>query len=63
MRNIQRLDWGEIENPPIGYLVNIATVLEVDLPHICEDRWLKWMVLDKSATKPPPRQHWVSGRD
>jgi hypothetical protein len=60
MRNMQRLDWGELENPPIGYLVNIAVVLEVDLLDICEDRWLQWMVLDESARKPPPKGHWVA---
>ncbi len=63
MRNIQRLDWGEIDNPPIGYLVNIATVLGVDLLDICEDEWLEWMVLDPSAPTPPPKRNLLSGHD
>jgi hypothetical protein len=58
MRHIQRLDWGELDNPPIGYLVNIAKVLEVDLLDICEDRWLEWMVLDPSAPTAPHKGHW-----
>jgi hypothetical protein len=58
MRNMQRLDWGELENPPIGYLGNIAKVLEVDLLDICEDRWLEWMVFDDGAKKPPAKGHW-----
>jgi hypothetical protein len=61
MRNIQRLDWGEIDNPPIGYLVNIATVLETDLLDICEERWLEWKVLDPSAPEPPPKGQPLSG--
>jgi len=43
MRQVQRLDGGEIDNPPIRYLVNIAMVLKVDLLDICEDEWLDWM--------------------
>jgi hypothetical protein len=63
MRTIQRLDWGEVENPPLGYLVNIAEVLEVELVDICEERWLEWMVFDETAKKPPPRGHWRSDRE
>ena len=59
MSTIQRLAWNEVDNPPIGHLTNIAEVLEVELVDICEDRWLEWMVLDDSAPKPPPKDHWM----
>ncbi len=62
MRTIQRLDWGKLDNPPIGYLTNIAEVLEVELVDICEDRWLEWMVFDDKA-KTPPRGRWPGDRE
>jgi transcriptional regulator with XRE-family HTH domain len=62
MRSIQRLDWGELENPPIGYLVNIAVVLDIPVLDICEDEWLDWTVFDASAPEPPPKGHRVPER-
>ena len=61
IRNIQRLDWGQMDNPPLRYLVNIATVLEVDVFDICEDDWFKWAVLDDKAKKPPGTRRRRSG--
>lgn len=58
MSTIQRLDWNEVDNPPIGHLTNIAEVLEVELADICEDRWLEWMIFDESARRPPKKGHW-----
>jgi transcriptional regulator with XRE-family HTH domain len=63
MSTIQRLDWGQTENPPIRHLVNIALVLDVPVLDICEDEWLKWTVLDDGAPKPPPSGHWEADRE
>lgn len=53
MRQVQRLDGGEIDNPPIRYLVNIAMVLEVDVLDICEDEWLEWRAFGAGPATPP----------
>jgi transcriptional regulator with XRE-family HTH domain len=63
MRTVQRLDAGELQNPPIRYLVNIALVLDTPVLDICEDEWLKWTVLDASAAKPPPKGRRRSNRE
>jgi transcriptional regulator with XRE-family HTH domain len=63
MRTIQRLDAGEVDNPPIRYLVNIALVLDVPVLDICEGEWLEWTVLDDSAPKAPPRGHRLPERE
>lgn len=41
----RRLERGEMWNPPIRYLTNIALTLDVDLLDICEDEWLEWSAL------------------
>lgn len=53
MRQVQRLDGGEIDNPPIRYLVNIAMVLKVDVLDICEDEWLEWEAFESGPSAPP----------
>jgi transcriptional regulator with XRE-family HTH domain len=60
MRTIQRLDAGEVDNPPIRHLVNIALVLDVLVLDICEDEWLSWTVLSDGAPKLPLKAHWRS---
>jgi transcriptional regulator with XRE-family HTH domain len=62
MRTIQRLDAGEVENPPIRHLVNIALVLDIPVFDICEDEWLKWTTLGTNAPASPKR-HRNSGRE
>lgn len=38
----QRLEEGHVDNPPLGYLVNAAIVLNVALADVIEDEWLTW---------------------
>ena len=55
----KRLEWGELANPPIGWLTNCALVLgadgspcEVDLDDLIEDNMYAWHTFQQS--KPPP---------
>jgi DNA-binding XRE family transcriptional regulator len=41
-KTIQKLDRGEIDNPPIRYLVGCAHVLGVELVDVCEPEWLRF---------------------
>jgi transcriptional regulator with XRE-family HTH domain len=63
LRTIQRLERGNIDNPPIRYLVNLAEVLECRLIDVCEDDWIKWTVFNVSASEPPPKGHWLPERE
>lgn len=45
----QRLEEGRIPNPPLGYLVNAAIVLDVPLAWLIEPKWLAWWDLGASA--------------
>ncbi len=50
----RRLDNGQIENPPIRYLINCAMVLDVPLTSLIEDHWLEWAQLgDRTPIEPP----------
>jgi transcriptional regulator with XRE-family HTH domain len=61
VRQLRRLEKGEIERPPLAYLVNLAMVLDVDDPlDLAEDEWIKWQVLDARAAEPPDRKHWLT---
>jgi transcriptional regulator with XRE-family HTH domain len=46
LRTYLRLENGEMENPPITYLVNCAIVLNMPLEDICEAAWLAWSPFD-----------------
>ena len=46
----QRLEEGRITNPPLGYLVNAAIVLDVPLAWLIESGWLTWWDLGGSGT-------------
>lgn len=60
VRQLRRLEKGEIERPPLAYLVNLAMVLDVENPlDLAEDSWVEWQVLDARAATPPPPKHWV----
>ena len=63
LRTIQRLERGNLDNPPIRYLVNLAEVFECRLEDVCEEEWLAWTVFDASASEPPPKGHWLPHRD
>jgi transcriptional regulator with XRE-family HTH domain len=61
VRQLRRLEKGEIERPPLAYLVNLAMVLDVENPlDLAEDSWVEWQVLDARAATPPPRKHWLT---
>jgi transcriptional regulator with XRE-family HTH domain len=38
----RRLERGQMDNPPIQYLTNLALSLDVNLLDVCEDKWLEW---------------------
>jgi transcriptional regulator with XRE-family HTH domain len=59
LRTVQRLELGEVDNPPLRYLVNLAKALDIELEAILEDEWLEWMVFDARAAEPPPTRHWL----
>lgn len=42
LRTYQRLEAGDLWNPPIRYLINCAIAHAVPLNEICEDEWLDW---------------------
>lgn len=50
----RRLERGQLDNPPIRYLSNIALALDVDLEEICEDEWLWWTVFRDGQPAEPP---------
>lgn len=40
MRTLQRLEAGQLDNPGLAYLVNLAVVLAVPVEDIVEEDWL-----------------------
>ena len=42
LRTVQKLDRGEMTNPPIRYLANVAHVLDRDIWDLCEPEWLQF---------------------
>lgn len=60
LRTIQRLELGEVDNPPLRYLVNLAMALDIELKAILEDEWLEWKVYDAAkAAEPPASGYWL----
>lgn len=57
LRTLQRLEAGEINNPPLRYLTNCAIALEVDLDEVIEDEWRQWLKLDARAPDPRRRRN------
>jgi transcriptional regulator with XRE-family HTH domain len=53
LRTYQRLESGELTNPPIRYLVNCALALTLELDEVCEPEWLEWLPTAQ-APKPKP---------
>jgi transcriptional regulator with XRE-family HTH domain len=49
----QRLERGELWNPPLRYLVNCALALEVELDDVIEDSWRAWHPFSAHAANPP----------
>lgn len=52
--NYIRLERGQHRNPPLGWLVNAAHVLDCDLDELIDDAMREWYRFDRPA--PPPRQ-------
>jgi transcriptional regulator with XRE-family HTH domain len=55
-RTLQRLEFGEMDNPPLRYLVNCAIALGVELEEVLEDEWLEWKLFDLQAPDPRRRR-------
>lgn len=53
LRAIQEIERGEIRNPRIRYLTNIAMVLGLDLEDVCEPEWLDWTVFRRGGPQEP----------
>jgi transcriptional regulator with XRE-family HTH domain len=53
LNTYRRIERGEITNPPIRYLTNIAIALDVPLEQICEPEWFDWTVFDERAREAP----------
>lgn len=46
VRTLQRLEHGEMENPSIRYLANLAIVLGCELEDLIEPEWREWADLN-----------------
>ena len=53
LAHYRRLERGQIENPPLRYLVNLSLALGVPLADVLEDAWLEWLSLDQRHPQPP----------
>jgi transcriptional regulator with XRE-family HTH domain len=52
-RTLQRLEGGEIENPPLRYLVNCAKALGMeDWRDLVEPEWEQWLRIKGGPKKP-----------
>jgi len=55
----RRLERGQMTSPPLGYLVNAALALGVELDDLIEDSWRAWHELRADRTEPPaPEKFW-----
>lgn len=55
----RRLERGLMTSPPLGYLVNAALALGVELDDLIEDVWREWHELRPDRTEPPaPEDFW-----
>jgi transcriptional regulator with XRE-family HTH domain len=53
LAHYRRLERGQVDNPPLRYLVNLALALGVPLTDVLEDAWLEWLPLDQRNPQPP----------
>lgn len=51
----RRLENGQLDNPPIRYLVNCAIVLDVSLTSLIEDDWCDWAQFGEHTPPTPPK--------
>lgn len=54
VRTYRRLEAGQIQNPPIRYLANVARALGVPLEDVLEDEWVQWTAFSEGSREPPP---------
>jgi transcriptional regulator with XRE-family HTH domain len=55
----RRLERGQMTSPPLGYLVNAALALGVELDDLIEDAWREWHELRADRPAPPaPDEFW-----
>lgn len=52
----QRLERGEIDNPPLRYLTNCALLLGVSLGDLIEEEWRQWKRFDARTPKAPTEE-------
>jgi transcriptional regulator with XRE-family HTH domain len=57
-RTLQRIERGDMSNPPIRYLTNCALVLGLELDDLIEDEWRQWLTVDVSRAPAPPAKGW-----
>lgn len=55
-----RLEAGQVANPKLRMLVNLAIALDCELEDLIEDEWREWYPFDKSEAAVPPE--WTSDR-
>lgn len=53
LRTLQRLERGELDNPPVRYLVNCAIVLGVSLEAVMQPEWSGWTAFPGGPSAPP----------
>lgn len=53
-----RLETGQVANPKLRVLVNLAIALDCELEDVIEDEWREWYPFDKSEAAAPPE--WAS---
>lgn len=51
---LRRLERGEIDNPPLRYLQNLAIALRVELDALIEPAWRQWW--PRSGADTPPER-------
>jgi len=54
LRTYQRLEAGELENPPIRHLTNCALGFGVELEEVCQPEWLAWKPPHSKMSEPLP---------
>jgi len=59
----RRLENGQLENPPLRYLVNCAIVLKVSLTSLIEDEWCEWAQFGEHTPPEPPELRFWPRRD
>ncbi len=62
VRTYRRLEAGQIDNPPIRYLTNVALALDVPLAEVLEDEWAAWTSFGGGTPTEAPAPGWEQQR-